>query len=322
MNGFLDKRLRFLSIVLTVTAIWSMFLVSCDKEKEDATADAIEFTDALDREVTVKKDPERVAALLGSFADAWTLSGGTLCAAAEDAWEDFELEPDGAVNIGGAHSPSLELLLSAAPELVLASASTASHVEMKDTLEAAEITVVYFDVDHFEDYLSMLDICTDITGRKDLYEMNGLHIQAQIEAIKAQYANAAISEQERTVLLLRASSSTVRAKGSKGTILGEMLSDMGCVNIADSDTSLLETLSVEVVLLREPYHIFVVTMGDDTEAARASLENMMKENPAWATLEAIKEGRWYMMDKTLFNLKPNERWAEAYQTLYDTLTNE
>ena len=49
---------------------------------------------------------------------------------------------------------------------------------------------------------------------------------------------------------------------------------------------------------------------------------MMKENPAWATLEAIKEGRWYMMDKTLFNLKPNERWAEAYQTLYDTLTNE
>lgn len=294
---------------------------SCGRQNGTASG-GISFTDALGREVTVGKNPERVAALLGSFADVWMLAGGELCAAAEDAWEDFGLELEGAVNIGGAHSPSLEMLISSDPDLVIASASTASNVEMKDSLEAMGITVVYFDVDCFDDYLKMLDICTDITGRKDLYEQNGLSIKARIDAVKAQYAEADIPESERKVLLLRAASSFVKAKGSEGTILGEMLADMGCVNIADSDTSLLEALSVEAVIRENPHHVFVVTMGSDTAAARETLENMIKENPAWSTLDAIKNGRLHVMDKKLFNLKPNARWAESYEILYEKLTEK
>jgi iron complex transport system substrate-binding protein len=114
----------------------------------------------------------------------------------------------------------------------------------------------------------------------------------------------------------------VKAKGSSGTILGEMLADMGCINIADSDTSLLENLSVEAVIREEPHHIFVVTMGSNTEAAKQLLENMMKENPAWSTLDAVKNGRLHMMDKTLFNLKPNARFAESYEILYEKLTKK
>ena len=114
----------------------------------------------------------------------------------------------------------------------------------------------------------------------------------------------------------------MKAKGSRGTILGEMLADMGCVNIADSDTSLLENLSVEAVIREEPYHIFAVTMGSNTDAAKGSLENMMKENPVWATLEAVKNGRLHIMDKMLFNLKPNARWAESYEILYEKLTKK
>ena len=294
---------------------------SCGRQNGTASG-GISFTDALGREVTVKKNPERVAALLGSFADVWMLAGGDLCAAAEDAWEDFGLDLADAVNLGGAHSPSLELLISSDPDLVIASASTASNVEMKGSLEAMGITVVYFDVDNFDDYLNMLDICTDITGRKDLYEQNGLSIKARIDAVKAQYAEADIPESERKVLLLRAASSFVKAKGSDGTILGEMVADMGCVNIADSDTSLLEALSVEAVIRENPHHVFVVTMGSDTAAARETLENMIKENPAWSTLDAIKNGRMHVMDKALFNLKPNARWAESYEILYEKLTEK
>ncbi|MDD6273856.1 MAG: ABC transporter substrate-binding protein [Clostridiaceae bacterium] len=296
---------------------------ACTAGRQDAgEGETVTFTDALDRTVSVEKNPERVASLLGSFADVWTLAGGTLCAAAEDAWDDFALELDDAVNIGGAHSPSLELLLSADPDFVLASSSTASNVEMRETLEAAGISVAYFDVDNFGDYLDMLDICTEITGRKDLYEKNGLQLQAQIEEIKSQYAQENRPDEERTVLLIRTSASSVKAKGSSGTILGEMLADLGCINIADNEDSLLENLSVEAVLREQPYHIFVVAMGSDTEAAQASLDAMIRENPAWNSLEAIQEGRMHWMDKALFNLKPNARWAEAYQKLYETLTEK
>ena len=290
-------------------------LTACSPEGNVPARNAVTFTDALGRDVRIAKKPERVAALIGSFSDIWVLSGGSVCATAKDAWDDFGLELTDAVNIGGAHYPDLELLLSADPDFVIASASTASNVEMKEILEAAGITVAYFDVDNFGDYLTMLDICTDITDRKDLYEQNGLAVQTQIESIKKEYADSNLSYTERTVLMLRASSGSVKAKGSDGTILGEMLADLNCINIADNDTSLLETLSVESVIRQNPYHIFIVTMGDDTKKAMNNLNQMMEENPAWGTLDAIAEGRLHLMDRRLFNIKPNAKWAESYEEL-------
>ena len=315
------KCFKIIAIIICFSVLSSL-LTACSSEQNEYDQSAVIFTDALGREVSVPKEPERVAALIGSFADVWMLAGGSVCATAEDAWDDFGLALPDAVNIGGAHSPNLELIFSVNPDFVIASASTSSNVEMKETLEAAGIAVAYFDVDNFSDYLAMLDICTDITERKDLYECNGLAIQSQIEDIKQAIEERALPEEQRTVLLLRAHSSSVQAKGSKGTILGEMLADLGCINIADSDTSLLETLSVESIIRQEPYRIFVVTMGDDTEKAIDNLNQMMNENPAWGTLDAVAEGRLHLMERKLFNIKPNADWAESYEKLSEILLTE
>ena len=315
------KCFKIIAIIICFSVLSSL-LTACSSEQNEYDQSAVTFTDALGREVSVPKEPERVAALIGSFADVWMLAGGSVCATAEDAWDDFGLALPDAVNIGGAHSPNLELIFSVNPDFVIASASTSSNVEMKETLEAAGIAVAYFDVDNFSDYLAMLDICTDITERKDLYECNGLAIQSQIEDIKQAIEERALPEEQRTVLLLRAHSSSVKAKGSKGTILGEMLADLGCINIADSDTSLLETLSVESIIRQEPYRIFVVTMGDDTEKAIDNLNQMMNENPAWGTLDAVAEGRLHLMERKLFNIKPNADWAESYEKLSEILLTE
>ena len=298
----------------------SALFCSCFSTKEEHNVkNSVTFTDALGREVTVQKSPQRVAALIGSFADIWMLAGGDICAAAEDAWEDFGLELEDAVNIGGAHSPSLELILSAEPDFVLASASTASNVEMRNTFESAGITVAYFDVDCFDDYLQMLDICTDITGRKDLFEQNGVALQKQIDTLKTDFEQENLADEEKTVLLIRVSAGLIKAKGSEGTILGEMLSDIGCINIADSDSGLMETLNAESVISRDPHRIFVVTMGDDEQKATDNLNRMLEDNPAWGELEAVKQGRIHLMERELFNLKPNRRWAEAYEKLIGVL---
>ena len=310
----MNKKLtQILCIFILLLAMLPVF-AACSN-KVPAALNSITFTDALGREVTIEKEPQRVAALIGSFADIWVLSGGNVCAAPEEAWTDYQLDLQDAVNIGGAHSPNLELLLSAEPDFVIASASTASNVEMLEILESAQIAVAYFDVDNFEDYLQMLDICTTLTGRKDLYEQNGLEIQKKIESIKAEFVRSELTEHQRTILLLRAHSGAVKAKGSAGTILGEMLADLGCINIADSDTAMLENLSVESVIRQNPYRIFVVTMGDNSEKAIHNLNQMLESNPAWGSLEAIRQDRLHFMDRTLFNSKPNVRWAESYETL-------
>ena len=275
---------KLLTVLLAVGLLLS--LAACEAAAPDEP-EGIPYTDALGRQLVLPENPRRVAALIGSFADTWMLAGGDLCAAPEDAWEDFGLELTDAVNIGGAHSPNLELLLSADPDFVLASASTKADVELLPTLEAAGIPVVYFDVDCFEDYLAMLKLCTELTGRQDLYEKNGLALDTAIRQIREEIH---LTERTERVLLLRAASGSVKAKGSQGTVLGQMLADLGCCNIADSDSTLLENLSVESVISGEPYRIFVVTMGSDTQAAWDHLYKIMEENPAWGTLAAIKEG--------------------------------
>ena len=274
------------------------------------------FTDDLGRTVTVDS-PERVACLLGSFADVWYLAGGELVAAADDAWEDFDLPlPEDAVNLGHTKELSLEALFASEPDFVIASANTDVDVQWRETLEAAGIPTAYFDVSDFDDYLRMLKICTDITGRADLYEKNGLAVQSQIDEAVEKAGERGTSPK---VLYLRSSASSIRAKNSTGSVLGEMLAALGCVNIADSDATLLENLSMEHILMEDPDFIFFVQLGDDTEGTRANIEQFFAENPAWSTLTAVREGRVFYLDKTLYNMKPNARWGEAYLALEEIL---
>ena len=310
----------------------ALVLSGCGTEKKQSSVtiaqnaqnqETYTFTDALERTVTVG-EIKRVAALLGSFADIWYLAGGEVVASADDAWDDFDLPlPEDAINLGMTKELSLEKLFEANPDFVLASSNTKGNVEWMETLEAAGINVAYFEVNDFEDYLNVLKICTDITGRTDLYEKNGLEIKEQIETVIAQSKKRLETEGAApTVLSLRASSKFIRAKNSKDNVLGEMLAALGCVNIADSDESLLENLSIEHIILQDPEYIFFIQQGDNEEGTKKNIENFIAENPAWSELTAVKEGKVYLLEKPLYALKPNDRWGEAYEKLEEILANE
>ena len=274
------------------------------------------FTDDLGRAVTVET-PKRVAALIGSFADVWCLAGGqdSLVAAAHDAWTSFDLGlSDAVADLGAVKEPNLEVLLAARPDFILASCNTAANLELQGTFEQAGIPVAYFDVQHLDDYLNMLKICTDLTGCPENYETYGLAVQAQVEAAKGRQDGSS-----PTVLTIRATGSSCKVKGSSDFLLGEMLSDLGCVNVADREAALLENLSLESILAADPDYIFVVLQGSDAADAQETLEKTLLSNPAWNTLRAVQEGNFYTLEHSLYNLKPNARWGEAYEKLSDIL---
>ncbi|MCF0150387.1 MAG: ABC transporter substrate-binding protein [Firmicutes bacterium] len=173
-----------------------------------------------------------------------------------------------------------------------------------------DIPTAYFGVNNFDEYLHMLDICTQITGKRENYQTYGLDVKAQIEAAKAM-----IKEPAPTALFIRVGGTTCNVKGSKGTVLGEMLKDLGVENIADSDKSLLENLSIEQIMKNDPQYIFIIFQGSNTEAARKNLEDTLLSNPAWDSLTAVSEGRYHIMDKALYHLKPNAKWGTAYEEL-------
>lgn len=276
----------------------------------------VTFTDDLGRTVTVTSH-ERVVTMIGSFTDIWLLAGGDIVATANDSWTSFDFGLDESViNIGSHVEPDVEKIIAAKPDLIIASANTEADVNLEKMFADAGITAAYFSVSDFEDYIRMLEICTDITGRKDLLQKNGYDVRDQVEASKARATEKiAGGEKAPVIVFLRASASGIKAKGSSGNIGGEILANLGCINIADDDESLLDDLSMESIIAADPDFIFVTTQGTDTEAVLANVEATLLNNPAWNKLSAVKNNRYYMLEKELYNLKPNARWGEAYEKL-------
>ena len=314
-------------------------LVGCKTEKpveetpEQATEQAAEpateptavpaactFTDDLGYEVTVE-NPQRVVACMGSFANIWELAGGTLVGATSDAFEDYGLSGADIAEVGYFADPTLELIIALEPDFVIMSGlstgkdASASQVGLRDALISSNITVAYFNVTVFEDYLRMLRVCCDITGRDDLYAQNGTAVSQQITDIRQK---AAAYDSAPTVLLMTTYSGGTRVQNSS-TMTGAMLAELGVRNLADEYPSLLKDFSLESIIELNPAFILVVPMGNDDAAALKNLEEATAANPAWAALDAVQNGRYITLDKKLFLYKPNANWGQSYQTLFDIL---
>ncbi len=323
-----------LTIVILILILLSQLLAACGSEsaKDPLTVDennvsgkgalpldpdgatteeaAYSFQDALGKQVVLTKKPERVVSLMGSYAETWILSGGELVGVTNDVFTERKLDlPDETKIIGTVKDPNIEEILALAPDFVLLSPDIENHVKAAQTLEKAGISHAFFKVEHFDEYLNMLSICTDITGNKELYEKYGSQVQVQIENVLSRIDK----QDETTILLIRAFSSGAKAKNDDNMVC-KILDDLGTQNIAAGYESLLEDLSMEIIMQEDPDFIFVITMGDSEKAMKSMAEGLEK-NPAWAGLSAVKNGNYLVLPKDLFHYKPNARWGESYEYL-------
>ena len=278
----------------------------------------VQFVDDLDNTVVVEST-DRVVACMGSFANMWELAGGSLVGVSDDAFDQYTISSPGVSLIGDFSSPNLEQILSLEPDFVIMTGASGgrgggvAQSDLKPSLDTAGIPVAYFTVTNFTDYLHVMKIMTDITGRGDLYQKYAADVEAQINEIIEQVPSAGPAP----VVALMTTYSGGTVVQSSSTMTGAMLKDLGVVNIADQNPSLLKDFSLESLIDTNPDFILVVPMGNDTAAALQALQEATEANPAWATLDAVKNGRYLNLEPRLFQYKPNADWAEAYQTLFD-----
>ena len=306
--------------------------VAVPEGADDVPAEAAEvafpvtLTDDAGREVTVSS-LERVVVCMGSFAKTWQLAGGSLVGTTADALADYELEgAENIASVGDFTAPNLEQILALDPTLVIMSAASAgrggqsSQTDLVEPLASAGVPVLTFKVTLFGDYLRMLRACCDLTGRYDLYRENGLATRDRIDEVLAAAAQARSEsgEEAPTCLIMTTYSGGTRVLNSS-TQSGAAAADLGAMNLADQNPSLLKDYSLESVVALDPKFIFVMAMGNDTEAAERALKEQTEDNPAWAGLTAVSEGRFITLDPELFQYKPLEAWDEMYRTMAKNL---
>ena len=267
------------------------------------------FTDSAGFTVSLSARPTRVAAMFSSLAELWLSAGGEVTMTVGESVERG-LVPDTVTVLaeGAGKSPNAEAIIAAAPELVLLSADLADHVSCAKMLRAAGIPTALLRVETFDDYLTVLKICTDVNDRPDLYDSVGLAQKERIDALIAAKPLAG-----KRILFARASSSSVKAKSSADHFAAEMLTQLGAVNIADELTVLSGDLSIEAILREDPDYLVFSLMGNE-QAARDNLAVLLSDG-AWGTLNAVQNDCWSCLPKDLFHYKPNAAWADAYAYL-------
>ncbi len=296
---------RIISILLIICTLLS--LSACGSATSRENTDGIGITDMFGKTAYLTEDA-RVISCYASFAECWLLSGGQLVGVTEDAVSEHNLHVGDAEIIGSVKHIDLEKVVSLAPDYVILSADLTAHLALQDSLDTMGIPYGFFCVDVFEDYKALMVQFCNISGRDDLFQVNVLDVEAKINEIRAK-----IPETDSSALLLRAFSTGMKAKRDDN-LAGQLLKEFGIINIADSNASMLEDLSLEHIVKNDPDFIFAMTMGNEEGAMQYLVDNA-SNHPVWQELSAVKEGNYHMLPKELFHYKPNNRWSESYEYL-------
>lgn len=303
------KAVKKLFSILLIISLFTQLLIGC-KAKPAASDDKhyYSFTDSLKNTVDLKDKPKRVVSLVGSYAETWMLAGDSLVGVTSDVISERKMDlPKETKIVGTIKDPNVEEIIALSPDFVLLSTDIESHIKISEILKKANIPFAFFKVEDFDDYLNMIEICTNITGNKEMYDKNGVEVKKQIQNVLSKIDK----ESKLSYLLIRAFSSGAKAQDDDN-MTAKILNDLGAMNIATKQESLLKDLSVEKIIEEDPDYIFVITMGDSKEALKA-LKDGIEKNPAWSNLSAVKNNRYIVLPKELFHYKPNAKWGESYE---------
>lgn len=266
--------------------------------------------DSTGRVLSLDKNPEAVIVLSSSLADLWITAGGRLAGTTDDAFDrDLEISKEHTQVIGSIKDPNAEAIVAMEPDLIILTEDIAGHQALVPILSKTSFPYFIAKVETFDDYLFVLRQFTTLTGQADRYTTYGEAVKTQIDELFSSLPSQPASQP--TYLFLRAHSSGVKVI-ARDHVAIDILTHAGAVNIAESDASLLNDLSLEVILEKDPDFIFVITMGSDSDKALQALKESLAAQPAWGQLTAVQNGRVTILPKELFHYKPNRRWGEAY----------
>lgn len=190
--------------IVLLALLCAVFLCACTKQetRNEQSADEYTIIDSLHREVRVKKDPERIAAIfspaahtiamLGEASKIQSISSGNL----RDRLL-LELHPE-LVDVrtpkGGGQFNIEELVKAPAPDLILADAATVSDQSLLRKIEKFGIPVVAYDfktIDEQKEAIRMVGTLLSKEDRADAY------CERSIEASRASPACLCSSAQGR-----------------------------------------------------------------------------------------------------------------------------
>ena len=193
---------------------------------------------------------------------------------------------------------------------------------IKDPAAAAGIPVIAVTYNSFSDYLKWFKVFCNLSGHPELWDSVAMKALDEVLDVLMEVP----LENNPSVFIMFTSAGKKLQANLQGTVVGEMAGILRAENIAYSsllDESGAERIDInlESVYAAQPDVIMVQCHGT-IEDAMAQVANEFGETVIWQSLDAVKNGKVYYLDKLFFHNKPNSRFAEAYQLMAEILYPE
>ena len=295
-------------------------------------ADSVTFKDATSTNgstITVKKNPGKVVNLYASFTTLWYEAGGSVTgciggATSQALYEEYigrDITSDAGMTVVATSSSGkkwdTEQIIALNPELIICSTAMSGYSTIEKPAKAAGIPVIAVSYDDFSDYLKWFKVFCNLSGHADLWDSIAMKALDDVVDVLCEIPDGTAPR----VFSMFANASKLEANTS-ATVVGGMVTAMKAVNIVDdwqnTDGSERLTINLETVFAADP-DIIIVQCHAGTDAAKTQVEETYGSNAVWQSLRAVKNGKVFYLEKSLFHNKPNSRFAEAYQKLAEIL---
>lgn len=275
--------------------------------KQEVKGKYATITDAAGRTVALDAEPKRVVALNPSYLGMIDSVGGSIVGRATSKLVTVPESMREAPEIGFVYNINMESLVGLKPDLVLAGKN--QHEKFVPLLESNNIKVIELDAKTYTEVQDTVRLLGKIYGTFDKAEQECALLNSEIKAVTDK-----LPKEKKKIVIMHATASSVTTEGSR-SIAGCVSDILGFENVAAKalqGKSEKTPYSMEALVEQNPEIIFITSMGKADEIENR-LRSDFKNNPAWASLQAVQNGKVYVLPENLFLLNPGLEYPKAVE---------
>lgn len=306
------KKKHIITILLLMLCF--IMITGCAKgTKENVKAETkgyLTITDDLKRVVILEKKPERIITLSPSFLEPLGAVDAKLIArpSSKNSMPEFAQNLE---EVGTVYNINIEKVISLQPDLVIA--YEGMHDKFLPILETNKIPVIVVKMKTYQEMIDKINLFATISGEKQ----KGAELAKSMND-KVQDVIIKMPKEHKKIAILHSTAKSVTVE-LEGSIAGSTAKMLGFNNIASGSKAMEKDpdstpYSLEKLVESDPEIIFVVTMGSMEEIKKRMLADI-ESNPAWSSLNAVKNKKVYFLPQELFLLNPGLKYPEAVKIM-------
>lgn len=272
----------------------------------------VTFTDDVDREVTIDKEPETIISIQASTTETlFALGLGEKIIGVSD-YDNYPEETQEIQKVG-AQDMNVELILTLQPDIVFVTDyHYNNHANILEQYEEAGMKVVVVgSSSSFNDAYEGMEMIAAATGRKVEAEEIITDMKQRHEAIKEKAE--AITDKKK-VWVEVAPAPDIFTTGTN-TFMHEMLESINAVNAAEDSEGWVKFTEEEIVNLQPD--VIITTYGFYIEEPA----NEVLTREGWAEVPAVKNGQVFDVNNDTVT-RPGPRLIEGVETLAELIYPE